>query len=64
MINELLHDIAELENVVESIKRVNKPETVVAIRTIDLMIERKQDDGQDNSKKEEPLSETITPTAS
>ena len=42
MINELLHDIAELENVVESIKRVNKPETVVAIRTIDLMIERKQ----------------------
>ena len=42
MINELLHDIAELEEVVESIKRVNKPETVVAIRTIDLMIERKQ----------------------
>ena len=42
MINELLHDIAELENVVESIKRVNKPETMVAIRTIDLMIERKQ----------------------
>ena len=42
MINELLHDIAELENVVESIKRVNKLETMVAIRTIDLMIERKQ----------------------
>lgn len=42
MINELLHDIEELENVVESIKRVNKPETMVAIRTIDLMIERKQ----------------------
>jgi len=42
MINELLHDIAELESVVESIKRVNKPETVIAVRTIDLMIERKQ----------------------
>ena len=42
MINELLHDIVELESVVESIKRVNKPETVIAVRTIDLMIERKQ----------------------
>lgn len=42
MINELLHDIAELEDIVENIKRVDKPETVVAIRTIDLMIERKQ----------------------
>ena len=42
MINELLHDIAELKSVVESIKRVNKPETVIAVRTIDLMIERKQ----------------------
>ena len=27
-------------------------------------LKKKQDDGQDNNKKEEPLSETITPTAS
>ena len=51
MINELLHDIAELENVVESIKRVNKPETVVAIRTIDLMIERKPIRNRSSTKK-------------
>lgn len=42
MINEILCEIEELEEVVSKLKAVDKPEAFVAIRAIDVMIERKR----------------------
>ena len=42
MINELMLEIDELESAVDQLKKINKPEAFVAIRTIDVMIERKR----------------------
>ena len=40
--NEIVLEIAELEEVVNTLKTLNKPESILAIRTIDVMIERKK----------------------
>lgn len=40
--NEIVLEIAELEDVVDKLKAVDRPEAFVAIRTIDVMIERKK----------------------
>ena len=40
--NEIVLDIEELEEVVNKLKAVDKPEAIVAIRTIDVMFERKK----------------------
>ena len=40
--NEIVLEIAELEEVVNKLKTLNKPESILAIRTIDVMIERKK----------------------
>ena len=42
MINELLHDINELEATVDKLKSIDKSEAFVAIRAIDVIIERKR----------------------
>jgi len=42
MINELLHDINELEATVDTLKSIDKSEAFVAIRAIDVIIERKR----------------------
>ena len=42
MINELLHDINELEATVDRLKSIDKSEAFVAIRAIDVIIERKR----------------------
>jgi uncharacterized protein with PhoU and TrkA domain len=40
--NEIVLEIEELEQVVDKLKAVDKPEAFLAIRTIDVMIERKR----------------------
>ena len=40
--NEIVLEIEELEQVVDKLKAVDKPEDFLAIRTIDVMIERKR----------------------
>jgi|TARA_B110000259_G_scaffold126389_1_gene143019 hypothetical protein len=42
MINELMLEIDELESAVDQLKKIDKPEAFVAIRTIDVMVERKR----------------------
>lgn len=42
MINEILIEIDELETVVTNLKAVHKPEAFLAIRAIDVIIERKR----------------------
>ena len=41
MMNEIVLEIQELEDAVDKLKLVDAPEAFVAIRTIDVMIERK-----------------------
>jgi hypothetical protein len=42
MMNEIVLEIQELEDAVNKLKLVDAPEAFVAIRTIDVMIERKR----------------------
>lgn len=42
MMNEICLEIEELEDAVNKLKLVDAPEAFVAIRTIDVMIERKR----------------------
>ena len=42
MMNEIVLEINELEQAVNKLKLVDAPEAFVAIRTIDVMIERKR----------------------
>ena len=42
MMNEIVLEIQELEDAVDKLKLVDAPEAFVAIRTIDVMIERKR----------------------
>ncbi len=42
MMNEIVLEINELEEAVDKLKLVDAPEAFVAIRTIDVMIERKR----------------------
>ena len=40
--NEILLEIEELENTVNSLKNVDKPEAIIAIRSLDEIIDRKK----------------------
>lgn len=40
--NEILLEIQELEYTVNSLKNINKPEAIVAIRSLDEIIDRKK----------------------
>ena len=42
MMNEIVLEINELEQAVDKLKLVDAPEAFVAIRTIDVMIDRKR----------------------
>jgi hypothetical protein len=42
MMNEIVLEIQELEDAVDKLKVVDAPEAFIAIRTIDVMIERKR----------------------
>jgi|TARA_B110000467_G_C18077667_1_gene344884 hypothetical protein len=42
MMNEIVLEIQELEDAVNKLKVVDAPEAFIAIRTIDVMIERKR----------------------
>lgn len=40
--NEILLEIQELEYTVNSLKNINKPEAIIAIRSLDEIIDRKK----------------------
>lgn len=42
IMNEILLEIQELEYTVNSLKNINKPEAIVAIRSLDEIIDRKK----------------------
>jgi len=42
IMNEILLEIEELENTVNSLKNVDKPEAIIAIRSLDEIIDRKK----------------------
>ena len=40
--NELLYEIDELEDTIDTLKKIDKPEAILAIRSLDSIIERKK----------------------
>ena len=42
IMNEILLEIQELEYTVNSLKNINKPEAIIAIRSLDEIIDRKK----------------------